>query len=49
MTQHHAIRLHPGDKIGQMVFFKHAAVPEWASYAARGRYNKDATVKGIKA
>lgn len=49
MTRHHAIRLHAGDRIGQIVFFEHEAVPEDRSYAARGRYNGDTTVSGIKA
>lgn len=48
MTRHHAIRLQAGDRIGQVVFFQHAPVPEDRSYAARGRYNGDATVSGIK-
>lgn len=48
MTRGHAIKLHHGDRIGQIVFFRHAEVPEWASYAGRGRYNGDLTVKGIK-
>lgn len=49
MTRHHAIQLQAGDRIGQVVFFKHERVPEDRSYAARGRYNGDLTVKGIKA
>lgn len=48
MTRYHAIRLQAGDRIGQVVFFQHAAVPEDRSYAARGRYNGDTTVSGIK-
>lgn len=48
MTKHHAIRLHYGDAIGQMVFYSHAPVPADRSYAARGRYNNDSTVSGIK-
>ena len=48
MTQHHTIVLNHGDAIGQMVFFKHAAVPAEKNYAARGRYNNDPTVIGIK-
>jgi dCTP deaminase len=41
MTQHHHIHIHPGDRIGQVVFFLHDKVPFEASYAARGRYNKE--------
>lgn len=48
MTQHHAIRLQAGDRIGQVVFFMHAEVPADRSYAARGRYNGDTSVSGIK-
>lgn len=48
MLQHHAIRIRPGDAIGQMIFFKHDRVSDDASYATRGRYNRDATVSGIK-
>jgi dCTP deaminase len=48
ITLYHSIRLRPGDSIGQMVFYDHVPVPENRSYAARGRYNKDTTVHGIK-
>lgn len=48
MTRHHTIMLRPGDFIGQMVFFEHEPVPADRSYAARGRYNGDRTVSGIK-
>lgn len=48
MTQHHHIQIKPGDRIGQVVFFGHDAVPHDRSYAARGRYNGDATVSGVK-
>lgn len=48
MTQSHAIGLHRGDRIGQIVFFEHEPVPADRSYAARGRYNNDKTVEGMK-
>lgn len=48
MNRYHAIKLHYGDAIGQMVFYRHAEVPADRSYAARGRYNNDRTVSGIK-
>lgn len=48
VNQHHPIRLRKGDKIGQMIFFHHTKVPADKSYAARGRYNGDTTVKGVK-
>lgn len=49
MTQDHTIVLEKGVPIGQVVFFRHAPVPYEKSYAKRGRYNNDKTVKGIKA
>lgn len=48
MCNHHAIRIRPGDAIGQMIFFRHELVPTEASYASKGRYNGDKTVSGIK-
>ena len=48
MSQHHCIKIKAGDLIGQMVFFEHEPVPKRASYAEKGRYNGDTTVKGIK-
>lgn len=48
MTRFHNIGLEAGVGIGQIVFFKHTPVPQDKSYAARGRYNNDTTVKGIK-
>lgn len=48
MTRYHNIVLHEGDGIGQVVFFEHDPVPADRSYAARGRYNHDTTVSGIK-
>lgn len=48
MSQHHPIRIRPGDAIGQLTFFEHEEVPEDRSYATRGRYNGDASVSGIK-
>lgn len=49
--QHHSIRIMPGMKCGQMIFFKHEEVPADRSYAARGQYNGDKTVtagKGLR-
>jgi dCTP deaminase len=48
MTKYHNIIIQGGDAIGQLVFFKHTPVPENKSYAARGRYNGDTSVQGIK-
>jgi len=47
-TNNHFIELRKGDKIGQMIFFWHKPVPDDKSYAARGRYNNDLTVTGVK-
>lgn len=48
VLRRHSIAIREGDRIGQMIFFHHEAVPERASYAARGRYNGDNTVRGMK-
>ena len=48
MCNHHAVRIRPGDPIGQMVFYRHRPVAHNVSYASRGRYNGDKTVSGIK-
>lgn len=48
MTQFHGIQLDEGVGIGQIVFYEHEPVPADRSYAARGRYNGDTTVSGIK-
>ncbi len=48
VTKHHSIKLYKGDKIGQMIFFKHKEVAADKSYSTRGRYNKDTTVQGVK-
>lgn len=48
VTRHHTIRLRPGDKIGQMIFYRTTPVPDDRSYAARGRYNKDSSAQQIK-
>lgn len=44
LTTFHEIELIYGDKIGQMVFFKHDPVEMDNSYAVKGRYNGLATV-----
>lgn len=48
VSKFHSVRLFPGDLIGQMVFHRHLPVPADRSYAQRGRYNHDSTVKGMK-
>jgi len=47
VTHHHLI-IELGMKIGQMVFFEHELVPQEASYAAKGQYNRDTQVTGGK-
>jgi len=48
MTRYHNLALNEGDPIGQLVFHRHAMVPEDKSYRVRGRYNGDKSVSGIK-
>ncbi len=48
VTQRHRIVLTAGDRIGQMVFYRHKPVPVEKSYATRGSYNGDKTVQGVK-
>lgn len=43
-NQYHSVRIKPGMKAGQMIFFQHDEVPEDRSYAARGQYNGHKTV-----
>lgn len=49
MTRYHDIRIRPGDRIGQMIFWRSENVPYDKSYATRGRYNNDMSVQDIKA
>lgn len=48
ITQHHAIGLQVGDRIGQMIFHRHEPVPLRHSYAVRGAYNNDPTTQSAK-
>jgi len=48
VLKHHALILRPGMKIGQMVFWRGSPVPEHASYAARGRYNRQTAAQVSK-
>lgn len=47
LTERHRIALTVGDRIGQMIFFKHSAVPKDKSYAERGSYNHKTEVVGV--
>lgn len=46
--RYHALRLRPGLKIAQMIFWRGERVPEHASYAKTGRYNHDSQVQQSK-
>lgn len=48
LTQFHTIRLRPGDKIGQMLFYRTTPVPLDRSYTVRGRYNGDSSFSQCK-
>ena len=48
VTNSHRIVLTANDKIGQIVFYRHREVPLDKSYAARGSYNGDKEVTGVK-
>lgn len=48
MTSVHQIVIKRGDKIGQMVFFKHSPVNSNLSYATKGSYNNDKEVQVAK-
>ena len=44
----HSLRLRPGMKIGQVIFFRGHPTPDHASYAAIGAYNGDTSVQASK-
>lgn len=47
--EHHALKLTPGMKCGQIVFFRGTShVPHEASYAVRGQYNNDSAAQPSK-
>jgi len=48
VTRYHNIVIEEGDKIGQMIFYKHTPVPADKSYAVRGSYNGDREVTVAK-
>jgi dCTP deaminase len=48
VNRYHSIRIRPGDRIGQMVFFRNRPVLPAYQYAVKGRYNNDLKVKEIK-
>lgn len=48
LLRYHTLTMAPGDKCGQMYFFRGAAVPELQSYAVRGQYNADSGVQASR-
>lgn len=48
MSRYHCLRIRPGMKIGQIVFFKHPPVPDEMSYATKGQYNGQTVVTAAK-
>ena len=44
ITAHHTLLLKPGMRIGQMVFFRVAPVPESKGYGVKGAYNRAGSV-----
>lgn len=44
-SQYHPIRIRPGDRVGQLVFFRGRAVSAEQSYRAKGNYNGAAGVR----
>lgn len=47
ITERHRIVLTEGDRIGQIVFYRHREVPSDKSYAARGTYNQHRQTTGV--
>lgn len=48
ITQQHVVGLQAGDRVGQMIFHSHKAVPLEASYAVRGAYNNTDGVQAAR-
>lgn len=44
----HRLLIRPNMKIGQVIFYRHYPVPDHASYAAKGQYNRDSGVVATK-
>ena len=44
ISSHHALRIKPGMRIGQMMFFRVAPVPESKGYGVKGAYNRAGSV-----
>lgn len=48
LNRYHTLRLRPGQRIGQMIFYKVTEVPEHRSYSVIGNYNGDSGVGMVK-
>ena len=48
VSRYHAIKLAPGDRIGQMIFHRHEAVARHMDYKVHGRYNDDIEPEGAR-
>jgi dCTP deaminase len=48
LTTYHDIAIRMGDKVGQMIFFRHLPVPIEKSYAQRGTYNHNKTTSAAR-
>lgn len=49
VCQYHAIRIRPGDPVGQLVWHRHAAIDYDNSYRANGRYSgRDSVAQACK-
>ena len=48
VTNRHRIVITEGDRIGQLIFYRHSTVPASKSYAARGSYNGDLQTTAVK-
>lgn len=48
ITQHHAVGVKAGDRIGQLIFHRHLPVPGPQSYAERGAYYNDEGPQGAR-
>lgn len=51
VNRFHELIIEPNMKCGQVIFYRHKKVPDFASYAVKGRYNNQSEVtasKGVK-
>lgn len=48
LNRYHTLRIRPGQRIGQMIFYRVTPVPKERSYSVIGNYNGDAGVGRVK-